>query len=66
MRSNSEIAEFSLKRAKAVMNIMKTQYKNVGVVTDLQDVKVNIDMTHVLTLQPFSEIGIQAAPDTDD
>ena len=64
LRSNNEISEFTLKKAKAMMNQIKKNNISIGVGTDLQDIKVNINVNYVATSQPRAESGIQVEPDT--
>ena len=49
LRSLNEHADFTLAKARAAMTAVRQQKKPVGVVTDLQDLKVRIDMMHVRT-----------------
>ena len=58
IRSLHERSEFTLKRARDVMNAMKKNTKNVGVVTDMQDLNVKIEMEHVETKQLKKDVEI--------
>ena len=66
LRSNHEVADFTLKKARAAMNLVKRQFKHVGVVTDLSDLRVKIDLVHVRTKQPYAETATQTEQNTEN
>ena len=47
LRTMSEHSDFTLENARAVIAMTKVQKKSIGVVTDMMDLRVRIDMMHV-------------------
>ena len=62
VRSLHERSDFTLQKAKNIMNILKKQFKDKGTTTDMADLRMKIDFVHVPTAQPLTETAVQTEP----